>query len=255
MNSQFWLQNSFIKDNIPTWHCPKCQMGILQLDKNQFFNGETSESLSMRNHDAWDFEWIETKFTGILKCNNSKCNEIIVFSGYGEVEHFQYNTPLGEYHEEYENQFYATYFNPPLNLFILPPNLSKEISLEIKSAFSLYWQDSSSCANKIRVAVEMILNEKKIQKIKISKKKKRIKLTLHERIDKFEQKEPEIASHLRALKWIGNFGSHVEKLTKKDLVNAFEILEFAIEKLYTDKSKKIKQLSKNINRRKGPINS
>ena len=60
------------------------------------------------------------------------------------------------------------------------------------------------------------MNDRGIVKTKASKKGKRQKLTLHERINYFGRKYPDLKTILIATKWIGNAGSHVGDISKED---------------------------------------
>ena len=62
----------------------------------------------------------------------------------------------------------------------------------------------------------------------------------------------EVAEHLLAIKWIGNSGSHVGELSQKDLLDGFELVEYALEKLYSKNEERLNQMTKEINKRKGP---
>ncbi len=77
---------------------------------------------------------------------------------------------------------------------------------------------------------------------------------LHKRIERFKIKNPEQAESLMAIKWIGNSGSHTStSLTKDDILDSFEILEYVTTKLYETDTKRITQLTKQINKKKKPI--
>ena len=55
-----------------------------------------------------------------------------------------------------------------------------------------------------------------------------------------------------AIKWIGNIGSHsTENLKKEDCLDAFEMLEHVLYKLYQIEAKKLTSLKNIINKRKG----
>ena len=97
------------------------------------------------------------------------------------------------------------------------------------------------------------MNYYKVKKTTIDKKGKRRGLSLHARIEEFRRKFPNEADMLMAIKWIGNSGSHAsEKLTKDDTLDGFEILEHVIHKLFETETKRIKKLTKIINKKKGP---
>lgn len=189
----------------------------------------------------------------MLTCSNSDCQEVVSFGGTGSPQHFGfYDERTEEYDEGITDAFRVNFFLPPLHLFQINIHCPEDIREEILSAFSLYWSDASSCANKIRVALELIMNQQGIRKILINKKKERIKLSLHKRLELFSEKLPEIANYLMAIKWIGNSGSHTGELTKEDLLDAFQLLEYSIEKLYDNKTKLLAKLSREIVKKKGP---
>lgn len=97
------------------------------------------------------------------------------------------------------------------------------------------------------------MDNKKISKTHI-KKHKRLRYSLHDRIELFEKKKINEAKSLMAIKWIGNSGSHTgDTLTKDGLLDGFDILEDVILKIYDTDSTRIKKLTSAINKRKKPI--
>jgi hypothetical protein len=54
-----------------------------------------------------------------------------------------------------------------------------------------------------------------------------------------------------AIKWIGNKGSHLGGIEKNDLLDAYELLEYSLNKLYNDPSKRLDKIAKRIIKRKG----
>jgi len=61
----------------------------------------------------------------------------------------------------------------------------------------------------------------------------------------------EVKELLLAIKWIGNTGSHVGKLETIDILETYQLLEFALKKLFGNEESKIKKITKEINKRKG----
>jgi hypothetical protein len=250
METKLWLKRKFSKEFHPAWPCPTCNKGRLEMVKNKFNFQETSTSKDSRGHEEWDPEWIDYVFSGVLECVNPDCKDFIAFGGIGKVEFASYFDNDGNSHrDDYKDIFQPKYFIPALHIFNIHKNCPSSISLEIISAFGLFWNDVSSCANKIRIAVELLMDEQGIQKYPRGKRKERMKL--HQRIEMFRQQRPEIADNLMAIKWIGNIGSHVGKIDNVDLLDAFEILEFSLDKLYDDREKRIKKVAKEINKNKG----
>ena len=105
----------------------------------------------------------------------------------------------------------------------------------------------------MRSVIELILTHLKVPKTTLDKKrKKRVRLNLHNRIEKLDSKHDEIKELLLAIKWVGNDGSHTGKdITKNDVLEIYEILELALSELFENKSKEIRQRAKQINKDKG----
>jgi len=249
MEIKKWLKNSCSKSKIPEWECPCCNNGLLSIETKQFHFEETQLSASWHSEEEWEPEYIQYRFHGTLKCKN--CEDFISFLGRGKVDYNHYYDNIhNEYIEEYIDVFYPMYFCPPLNIFKIHENCPADIKNEIEDSFSLFWNDLPSCANKIRTSLEMLMNQQNVKK-KIIQGGKRISLTLHKRIEEYKNTNPEIAEFLLAIKWIGNAGSHVGKIEKIDILEAYELLEHSLNKLFDDTEEKLKRITKEINKRKG----
>lgn len=250
MDTNFWSKRKFSKGYHPAWTCPTCHKGRLELPNENFHYQETTASKDLRSHEDWDPEWIDYVFSGVLLCINPDCSDFVSFGGTGKVEFVSYFENDGtSSKEDYEDVFEPKYFLPALHLFKIHENCLPNIRAEVISAFALFWSDVPSCANKIRIAIELLLDEQGVKKYPLGKKKERIKL--HQRIELFRKQNPEVAENLMAIKWIGNVGSHVGKIERVDLLDAFEILEFSLDRLYDDREKRIKKVVKEINKNKG----
>ncbi|MFC7541785.1 DUF4145 domain-containing protein [Siccirubricoccus deserti] len=134
---------------------------------------------------------------------------------------------------------------------MLGEEVPSDVTAAVKAASTLIWADSEAAANKIRIAVEHFLNERKVPKSTINKKRKRQSLSLHTRIEKYKAKNKDLANHLMALKWIGNNGSHTAALKRKDVLDGFQILHHIIDEAYYKTRIKLTELSKDIIKRKG----
>jgi len=250
----------FDRDNIPEWTCPRCHRGFLELEQDKFYFYETKESLETQEQsDFYLPECIEYRFIGTLKCNNKKCAEKVLFCGIGGIEEViqQYDEISGKLllHEldiGVFDYFFPTYFNPPIEIFPIPLNCPIHIINVIKKAFLLYWCDTSSCGNKIRIIVEFILDYLKIKKRE--KKGASYKpLSLHDRILIFRPTNPDVGELLLAMKWIGNIGSHTNKLKREDLLTDFELLQFVINEIFVNDRKRLKKIAQKIIKSKGQV--
>lgn len=247
MNINIWLQRFFDENSKFDWPCPNCGTSSLILQKEKLLTEETAKSIAMRkSYDDWEIEWIELIFCGYLKCDN--CKESIFFTGKGNPEHYGYYEEEGMPLEQYKNSFTPTFFQPSLKLFIAPKECPETLREEIENSFKLFWCDLQSCANKIRVSLEILMNEFGIKKYNIVGGKRR-PISLHSRIESFPNAE--VKDYLLAIKWIGNNGSHIGDLQIIDILDAYRLLEFSLAQLYNNENKELKKISKEINQRKG----
>ena len=247
--------NSFTVDKLPKWKCPTCKEVPLTCEKIKSYESPSSLSCrhekNLQSFEKWGI------FAGLLKCTN--CLEQIVVSG-NMQGNFQRRKYVDEdLFEEREiivdvEELVPTHFNPPIHIFDINKGVPKEIKDEIINAFKLYWLDQNACANKIRIAVEKIMDNKKVRKTFLTNSRKRKRFSAHERIELFKKTNPKVANLLEAIKWIGNAGSHNERyLTKEDVLFGFDMLKLATEKLYDKGESEIIKKSKVINKRKKPI--
>ncbi|MEO6884584.1 MAG: DUF4145 domain-containing protein [Bacteroidia bacterium] len=249
MKKEIWLKTNFADKKTPDWICPYCNSGILKLDT--FKKSETALSRSYHSDDGWEPEFSRYTFSGSLICQN--CNEFVSFLGDGSEEFSSDYDNRDDYHEINYSLYSPVYFHPTLQLFELNSNCPIAIERVINESFALYWNDLTSCVNKIRVSLELLMDEFKVKKILVNKRKKQQRLSLHHRIEEFKNVKPEIAEYLLAIKWIGNAGSHIGTLEKIDILETYELLELSLNKLYDDTEKKLKKIAKEINKRKGKI--
>ncbi|MPR33649.1 DUF4145 domain-containing protein [Cytophagaceae bacterium SJW1-29] len=188
-------------------------------------------------------------FSGVLNCKS--CHEFVAISGTGTIEDFEYYDQFtGEYDRERFEIFTPAFFYPPLPIFKIPEKCPPLIKDEIILSFALFWVDLSSCANKIRTAIEILLTQEKVKR-SVIKNKKRRRLNLHDRIVEYQKKNSQIAEYLLAIKWIGNTGSHVGTLSQTDILDAYELLDFSLRKLYDNNEQTLNKMIKEINKRKG----
>lgn len=248
------FKNSFIANNIHEWTCPTCNKGILRTDNKNVKTYESAGSLKLHGDEAWEPEWMSGIFLGLLKCSNTTCGETVVMTGdYRSYEGHEYDHINDRVDIVVENHLTPTCFNPPLHIFTIHKDVPQAIKEEIVNAFNVFWLDTSSCANKIRVIVELIMDDMKVVKTYVQNNKRR-GYTLHKRIEQFKLTNHELADLLMAIKWIGNSGSHTsDNLTKDDILDSFEILEHVTTKLYEKDSKGIVKLAKQINKKKKPL--
>ena len=97
----------------------------------------------------------------------------------------------------------------------------------------------------------MLLTRRRIRQTYIDKNGTKQAYTTHARIETLQKKHPDARKQLMAVKWIGNAGSHTDKLTSSDVVAGAEHLELALRLLYDKRDEMLKRSADRINKRKG----
>ena len=244
MNRSIWLQ-PLSKTHCPPWHCSECDLGTLALVPKTLAFEESIKSVDARNDENFDPDWIEYSFVAWAQCTNAKCKQKFAISGIGGVAP-EY-LPNGDW--EYMAYFAPRCCNPVLPLFRLPKKCPDAFSIELKLAFSLFWSAPSACAGRIRAGLEVLMTYLGVPKRKKGANGRISDLSLHARIDLFAAEEPAIGTQLMALKWLGNAGSHLGQVSQSDLLDAFEILEHALDELLLGRSKRVVVLARKLSRK------
>lgn len=209
---------------------------------------ETAESIEAKSDGNWEPEWISHTVFCVFSCD--RCGQIYYMTGYTNVVP-DHENPAG-----WDFAISPEFFIPLVRVFDPPEKVPRTIRDLVDAAATVFWADGSSAANRIRAAIEELLTKKKIAKTRLSKNgEKRIKLSLHERIDLYGKKDSEGAEMLKAIKWLGNTGSHEISIPRADVLDGMEILEYALKHIYTKDREQLLKKVRTINKRKGPIRS
>ncbi len=249
------LWNRTNRDTFPSWSCPKCHSGVLVQDNNRKIDLEHGWSADAHSHEAWEPDWIEGVFAIPLQCQSSDCREFVIVSGEAFMDFDFEETPRGP-QPCYVPAYRPKFFTSAPAIIQVPENVPEEIKAILREAFGLYWSDPSVCLNKLRNCVEAILDDKRVPKSS-SKSGKRTPLKLHHRIERYGSTQRDIADTLMALKWLGNIGSHATKndLSDDDILDAFDIVEHALDEIYLQNQKKLRRKIRRINNSKGRARS
>jgi hypothetical protein len=236
-----WNNSSMYKTP-PEFTCPNCKSGKLILRKDAKIKDDTIGSQFAIKETGYG----EYYFSVILGCNDEECGQNVLVSGEQRViktNGISLNTESGGY--ENEQVLKIIYINPPINLIEIPSTIPIILRRILELSFTLFWIDEKSCANKIRLFLEELMDKKNIL----------MGSSLHNRIEKFGKEYPELletSKLLLALKWIGNEGSHSGyELSRENLIQGYELLEAVLEELFGTKKEKLKELARQINQKKG----
>lgn len=238
----------FAKSSLPVWRCPSCGDGAVSMVEGTLVSKETASSVASKGHDDWEPDWERESISARLECQNKNCKEPFFLVGTTQ--------PVEEYHDEFgwgiTNAIVPLHIHPSPLLFHVSENCLPEIKAEIEHASSLYWSSPSSSGNRLRVAVELLMDHLNIPSTQTGTNGKIEVLALHKRIVLFKNGNPELGDLLLAVKWLGNYGSHGSELTQKDVLDAVELLAHVLEEVFEQKSSKLKQMAAKINTAKGP---
>lgn len=246
MDRDLWLRSLYL-ERCPPWPCPICAKGNLAIVTKSLVSHETANSKRLRNHDAWDPDWIAYGFTAWAECKHSQCKQHVGIVGTGSVGPVQDD----EGNVEWSDYFVPTYFSPALNIINLPAKCPENVKQELESAFALYWAHNTACAGRIRVALELLLDHLGVKKRGKDKNGKFYDLKLHARVEIYTKANAAAGAQLMALKWLGNSGAHEGTISKEDLLDAFEILEHTLAEIIEQRSKKVATLAKKMIKKHG----
>ncbi len=258
IDKELWKKSiaSISPEHVPEWPCPNCADGKLVLEQQSLCLRPVNKQYSRDEFQKEDFEngillgilvdlgkaFIQqlvkqARFNAFLRCE--ACSEVVSVCGRAEILRSQ-NQSLNK-----ESVFMIPeFFSPPLPIFPLEKEYPKDIKRELAKSFSVFFADSSSAGNKLRTCIEILLDNQQVQKSN----------NLHSRIQEFRKMNNDLGEMLLAIKWLGNEASHATELDKNDLITAYEIIEYVLEKIFVidTKHSRLKQLSSDIENRYKP---
>jgi hypothetical protein len=219
-------------------------MGHLQ-KPGEWKSEETAGSRAADKHNFPDDD--EFRFAGLLICDERSCREAYAVGGRLGVEHLQVDW------NQYEDTtwYRIESFIPAPSPFRLDSKVPANVADLVKGAASLLWADHDAAANKIRQAVEALLDERGVKKYPRAGPRKSI--NTHSRIELFAKTAQEAAGLLMAVKWIGNEGSHTGGLTRDDILDALEMVEEVLDVVYVGRRAALARKVSAVIAKKGPI--
>ena len=232
------------KNELPHWPCPTCDKGHFAPLDGKFLVEETGPSKTAHDHDAWEPDWIEKRVSGLLECSMPACKELATISGSVAVDYYQ----IG-YNEYVDSSIFKIQFISPAPIPIaIPTGTPEPIADALRTASALIWPSAESAANQIRQAVECLMDAAKISAKDDSGKR----IYLHNRILEFEKTDQENGQVLLATKWLGNSGSHAGGISRDDVLDAFDMIEFVLENRFGTTKAALMAKVAAVNAAKGP---
>ncbi len=257
------FQTQFTLDNVPHWGCPTCGKGILQASKDLFITKESYNSREYCRNSPNSKPWEDCSYiyTCFLTCSNAACQEVVVNTGeviadviviYEECDKF-----TGELIDvkDYADCYRPQYFQPNLKIISIPKKCPKAVKKSLDESFKLFFASPSAAANGVRIALEKLLDELKIDRCRFDDNNEEVRLSLGYRIGKLPNEYSHVKEMIKAVKWLGNAGSHSnDEIKIDDVMDAYELTEHILEEIYEEpKVERIKAIARKINENKGPI--
>lgn len=225
---------------------------MLRFVEDQFHFEERKDSREAHGCDAWDPDWIEYVYSGMLKCAKTDCGEIVANTGTGGVDLDVLFGGDGEPEQTWQDFFRPKYFEPPLEIIGVPDECPNTVAEPLRESFRLFFASPAAASNNVRIALEALLTELGVRRFN-TKNGKRTFLNLHTRISLLPAKYVDLRELFLAIKWLGNAGSHADSAIKiDDVMDAYELVDHVLQELYAQRAKKVKALAKKINKKKGP---
>lgn len=237
-----WTE-TFSQDDIPAFTCPSCNKGTLTLH-GKVVRDEPGFSKAAHSHPDWEPDWAVERFSMVLRCSITKCGENVFAHGGTVIEQVRDE----EHGWSLESLLRPTSMFPAPHIIRFPEGMPEPVKTELEIAFQIFWADAGACATKIRTSVERLMDYFGVAKFQRIKGKKLRRLDLYTRIDRFIANTGAVVhqDHLHALRMVGNLGTHENKLTRTNLLEAFEVYEHALDELIGKKSKQIAKLAKKL---------
>ncbi|MFL7768605.1 DUF4145 domain-containing protein [Proteus terrae] len=251
LNRKNWTK-FFQPQSLPIWMCPKCmEYPLILADAHSFKSYLTVESQAdqyYQHHCPMDDSYT---YHATLICSDKNCKKLVITTGEGFVDLYV-DDSSGNVETKYEVYYQPKYFNPSLDIFPLPEQTPPVLAKAIRKSFELFFTDSNASLNQLRSAVETLLNELGVER----NDKNGHPLKLHSRLDKLKDDNAKYRESLKAIKWLGNAGSHSTCSTKvklEDVLDGYEILQPILYELFRNKERTTEELVSAINANKGPI--
>ncbi|MGO8061308.1 DUF4145 domain-containing protein [Rhizobium johnstonii] len=249
MEQNLWLE--VYKQTLPAFMCPHCNTGRLAVSKKGI-SRKTPHYLLQQYREAELHDEGAGLFHAFMACQMDNCGEVVSVTGDYHVQ-FDYagidnnNEPI--IHEDLRLRVRAVV--PAPRMINFSEALADIPAGHLLKSFELFWVDLGSCANRIRIFVETLLDQFSVPRIQLRTAAKPTVLNLSQRIDELDRLKPGHSQALQTLREIGNVGSHEGAVALSDLLDCYEALEHTLAELLDNKSANRAARLANIRSRKG----
>lgn len=243
MDKNIWRKSY---GSLPPLPCPRCGKAKLSR-KGEIQRLEPAHITRELADQNLQGDCSEGSFIAFMVCNGVWCGEVVTVAG-----DYRWDEIVQQWNDE-EEQRVTTYdyrissMRPGPPLIETPKKLNNDAKRHLKMAFELFWVDHASCANRLRIVVEYLLDQFGIER----ENGKGDFLNLATRIERLTKTKPDQADFLNALRWLGNAGSHDGFVDFDDLLSCFDMLEHAMIELFEERDAKRRAEAQRIIAAKG----
>lgn len=232
------------------WLCSSCQKGFLILDSKTFHKFETSKLIEGLSPD----EFVQYAYACVFRCNNALCQKAVMSIGQGEVVNepteWVYDEQYGDVpvKSDYIDRFCPKLFQPHIHIFPVNSHVPEDIAQKIHDSFKLFFVSPSAAASQARIALELMLDYFKVDRYSGGQR-----LALGKRIELAPSPLSDFEEMLKAIKWLGNDGSHEVGMSDENVLDLYEILEKVINEVFAQETDAIARLARRINTTKKQV--
>jgi hypothetical protein len=223
----------FQLDDFPAFPCPRCGSGHLRQIKSSIKSKDAHRPQTADELSELPEDYIERRFSMLSECSQAACYEVVTLMGDFVIEEDDF-----EGRQVFVSVFRIKGMFPAPNMIEIPKKVPERIRKQLDTGFLLYWADYSACANALRTASEMLLDELKVPKthrIKATATKpaKIQVLNFNGRVQWLEKRNQSKAKMLHGLRRLGNVGSHAGgNVSQEDLHAGLAVLEHLLNDVY-----------------------
>lgn len=229
--------------------CPKCSFGYIRFAEPIVH--ESYESSSLHSHDYFDPEWIHGTFAILGECENPNCHQNVHGTGDYTVDYSRRRDYDPNSGPPYVQFFTLTHLHPPMLLMPIPESAPESVRDGVLRASRVLFADPGLAATALRATVELFLTSQGFsgttQMGRYRSAESRIAAWLAS-----DQERAPAAELLRAVKWLGNAGTHEDSdLSAAEVLEGAKMLDEAFHRLFTGRNIDARALT--INAARGPL--
>lgn len=236
------ISGAFFKDMQVEWPCPECGQKTLQIIPESLVVNDTHDTNKQSSEIWFEPEMHVSIFSCMARCSRRQCGEVVACQGDSGWERGGWEDGISD--DGYYQWYHPKCFFPSLNPFELPAKCPEEIAEPLQASFSIFLLQPGPAANLIRISVERMLTAMGV----VEYKDNGWRLGLKERLRKMPPLYEPFSGHLTAIKFLGDAGSHTyDKVNIRDIEDAFEIMEYVVNDLFSGRKESVEVLTKRLN--------